>query len=356
MAKIPFTIVISDDSGLDASFRRNTLYWWLATHVGAYAELGLYWFLVEYFGRSAVRLIRPSQLLAERQADTDMLFVGCPTTVDQQHLSNISFRQMVLYDSTDNEGIHFLKSNSKFLLSQTDLVLKTWRDAKWKFPFRVGLLPIKRPPINKLRLALLKEKARKQVLGKSREKPFDVGFVARPTGDLKRNQRVEWLVSLRQQRPELKLWGGLVGKSEWRERFRDSPHQSTLNQLWLNRKKIGYFEYFSGLAQSKVALAPRGFAPWTYRHFEALYAGALVVSNDLSRFEFLVPLPRKGIIEVPDGESIVKAVDQALKLYEDSPALVDENIQELEHWMHAGAYSKSKRALLDRFMSQLEAA
>lgn len=356
MSRVPFTIVISDSAAQDAGMKRSSLYWWLASHIGAYAELGLYWFLAEYFGRQAVRLIRPSQLLAARQPDTDHLFVGMPTTLGPAHLSNIRFRRMALYDSTDNDCFYFADSDREFLLSHTDLCLKTWRDRRWSNPYRIGLLPIKRPPINKLRMALIRESARKTLFGARAERPFDVGFVARPTGDLARNQRVEWLVSLREKRPQLKLWGGLVGKPEWRDRFQTSPHAAVLDRLWLNRSKIGFFEYFAGLTRSKVALAPRGYAPWTYRHFEALYAKAIVVSNDLSHFEFLVPLPREGIVEVPDGQPVVDSVDRALKRGEREPDLAEHNIASLEKWMDAGAYSKKRPALLDRFMAQLDAA
>jgi len=357
MSKVRFTVVLSDDGGHDRGFRGTSAFWWLATRFGAYAELGLYWFLREYYGSSAVRLLRPSQLRAGVAVETDWLMVGLPTHVDREHLTNTRFRRLVLYDATDYDGVNFAYSDRDFLLSESNLCLKNWRDRRWQFDFHIGLLPIKRPPVNKLQIALHREAALARFrFGKRRAKPFDVGFVARPTGDLKRNPRVLWLLDLRRRRPDLKLWGGLVGGGRWQDKVRDIEHAELLASLWLNRRKIGYFEYFAGLAQSKVALAPRGFAPWTYRHYEAVYARSLVVSNDLQNYEMLVPLPERGMIQVAESESVVPAVEQALTLYEHSPELADENVDELERWLDGGAYSRRRPDLLDRFHEQLRAA
>ena len=95
---VPYTIVISDADDHDAGLRGTRAFWWLASRAGSYSELGLYWFLVEYFGRSAVRLLRPSELLASSKLETDWLFVGLPTRVGKEHLSRIRFRRMAIYD------------------------------------------------------------------------------------------------------------------------------------------------------------------------------------------------------------------------------------------------------------------
>jgi len=349
-----YTVVISDATSHDSGLRKSGTYWWLAERFGAYAELGLYWFLSEYFGRSSVELIRPSQLLARSSTlQTDYLFVGLPTTVGKEHLKYVKFRQMALYDSTDFDGINFGESARTVLLEETNVCLKNWRDRRWKETVSIGLLPIKRPPLNnRLRLAL-NLASLKTRLGRDSNKIFDVGFVARPTGTIVTNQRLRWLLELKRDRPNLSLWGGLVGGEDWRQAFQTSIDAQTLEDCWLNRSKVGFFKYFAGLSQSKVALAPSGFAPWSYRHFEAIYAKCVVVSNDLRHYEFLVPFPRNGMVEVPDGESVVPAIDAALALYEHSPDIVEDNLQHLNRWIDSGKYSRKRPDTLDRFLEQL---
>jgi hypothetical protein len=191
---------------------------------------------------------------------------------------------------------------------------------------------------------------------RSPKKTFDVGFVARPTGTIKSNPRLRWLAELKKDRPDLSLYGGLVGGEQWKQACDSTVDARVLESCWLNRRKIGFFQYFSGLCQSKVALAPSGYAPWSYRHFEAIYAKCIVVSNDLSHYDFLIPFPRDGIVEVRDGESVVPAIDAALALHERSPDLVDANFDQLDRWLDSGMYSRNRRDTLDRFFSQLDAA
>lgn len=78
-----------------------------------------------------------------------------------------------------------------------------------------------------------------------------------------------------------------------------------------------------------------------------------MVSNDLSHYEFLVPFPRDGMVEVPDGESVVPAIDAALALYEHSPDIVDDNLQHLNRWIAAGKYSRKCPDTMNRFWEQL---
>ena len=346
---VPYTIVLSDVGRHDVGVRGTSAFWAMATRFGGYAELALYWLLKEYFGVSAVQLMTPSQLLRSSPESTDVLFVAVPTRVHKQHLSRIRYRRLVLYDSSDVDGIRFNYSDRDFLLSETNLCLKNWRDSNWKLGVDIGLLPIKWRPWNKLRMALW----RQSVMRRFRQLPtksFDVGFVARPTGDFTRNQRVAWLVDLKRRRPDLKLWGGLVGGKKWRKIAAQSHDSDIFASLWIKRKKVTFLEYFRGLCQSKVALAPCGFAPWSYRHYEAIYARSLVVSNDLSDIELLIPLPPDGIVQVRDNESVVPAVERALALYDESPEILESNVEYIERWFDRGTYSRRRHDLIDRFL------
>ncbi len=352
-----YTVVISDVVGYDAGFRGTKAFWWLSSYVGAYAQLSLYWFLTAYFGRSNVQLLRPSELLDRKvKLKTDILFVGIPTQLNAQHLSGIKFKRLVLYDASDNNELNFEFSDRRFLESQTDVCLKNWRDDRWQETFKIALLPIKRPPWNnRLRNALNLESLGRS-LGGPVKRRFDVGFVARPTGSLTTNQRLRWLVEISTNRPDFKLWGGLVGNPDMRQLAEKEVPPAILQNLWLNKKKIGFQSYFTGLRQSKVALAPSGYAPWTYRHFEAMYAGCVVVSNDLSHYEFLIPFPRETMVEVGDHESVTPAIDRALSMIEKSPDIAQENRKYLERWLDRGKYSHKCKDTLDRFFGQLNNA
>ena len=349
-----YTVVISDVGKHDQGYRGTRAFWWLATRFGAYAELGLYWFLVEYFGRSSVKLVRPSELLVRGQTlETDWLFVGLPSSLGPEHLRNVKLRRLVLYDSTDHHGVNFGNSDVECLLGETNTCLKNFRDRRWDPPCHIGLLPIKRPPLNNRLHAALSLAPWKQRLGRQPSKRFDVGFVARPTGTIETNQRLRWMVELKRRRPDLSLWGGLVGGDRWREAFQSHSDADLLEACWLNRRKIGFFRYFDGLCQSRVALAPSGYAPWTYRHFEAMYARCLVVSNDLSHYEFLIPFPRDRMVEVPEGESVVPAIEKALAMCEADPEILDANLAYLNRWWDAGKYSRRRTETLERFMAEL---
>jgi hypothetical protein len=349
-----YTVVISDVEDYDAGFRGTKTFWWLSSYLGAYAQLGLYWFLIAYFGRSKVQILRPSELLHRSSTlKTDWLFIGLPTTLNAPHLANIQFNRMALYDASDTNELNFEFSDREFLTSQTDVCLKNWRDDRWNETMKIGLLPIKRPPWNnRLRTALNLESI-KQPFVRKQTKTYDVGFVARPTGSLTTNQRLRWLVEIKQERPNWKLWGGLVGGAYMKKVAQQEVAPEVLDALWLNKKKIGFLSYFAGLRHSKVALAPSGYAPWTYRHFEALYAGCMVVSNDLSHYDFLIPFPRDAMVEVGDREAVVPAIERALTLLEDSPTIVDENRKTLDRWLDRGKYSRRCPDTLDRFFGQI---
>jgi hypothetical protein len=257
---------------------------------------------------------------------------------------------MALYDATDTDGIAFGYSNKDMLLSHTNTCLKNWRDDRWDCKYHVGLLPIKRPPLNN---KLAWELRRRHFLRRKRpQKQYDVGFVARPTGgEISTNPRVQWLLQLKRERPDIRLWGGLVGDKKMQASVCGQDPQ--LQSCWLQEGKISFGEYFAGCSQSRVALAPRGYAPWTYRHYEAIYAHALLVCDDLSHIEFLVPLPHQAVVEVAAGSSVVPAIETALEQVRQNSEVTDENLRELERWLCWGHYSRERPELLARFWEQL---
>ncbi len=163
------------------------------------------------------------------------------------------------------------------------------------------------------------------------------------------------MIDVKRERPDLSFWGGFVGGRKWKEKFSDHADAKWLETCWLDKKKIRFFDYYAGLCQSKVALAPSGYAPWTYRHFEAIYARCMVVSNDLSPYDFLIPFPRDAMEEVREGESVVCAIERALDRLERTPDIVEKNLIYMNRWLDAGTYSKHRPETLERFMRELGA-
>jgi hypothetical protein len=68
----------------------------------------------------------------------------------------------------------------------------------------------------------------------------------------------------------------------------------------------------------------------------------------------LIPLPVDGMIHVPDGVSVLEAIDNALALRRQAPELAAANIRQLEHFLQDGDYTRQKPELMDRFLTQFE--
>src|SRR5690606_28574898 len=123
-----------------------------------------------------------------------------------------------------------------------------------------------------------------------------------------------------------------------------------LTPLQHTARKVNFPTYYYHLCRSRVALTPGGNVPWSYRLSEALYSGAEVVSIDFRDREMLVPLPNEGMIHVPDGESVVPAVRQALAWSEERPQLARNNYRHLERFLRWGNYSRTRPELMQRFV------
>jgi hypothetical protein len=196
----------------------------------------------------------------------------------------------------------------------------------------------------------------------SRRRPrFDVGFLGRPNTTsvlgpdgqpMPIDQRTSWLRELRRDAPDLTFSGGLTEwAADYSQRLADEP---ALRELCFARNNVSFATYWRLITDCRVLLSPGGNAPWTYRHYESLYAGAAVVSIDFRRRDMLTPLPRDNMIHVSDGASIVPAVRDALALAQARPSLAEDNFAHLEQYLHYGSYAKNRRPLLERFLSQLD--
>ena len=319
----------------------------------------LYWFLTAYFGRRRVKMISSNQLLRSDGITADTVFVGCPSNIGAVHLANLRYRRLVLFDLADRGTLRFENSDEPLLRSLTNQYLKTWVDRRRDYGMDVGVAPVRR--YAKLTMLLNADRWRGRSSRLRRiERVHDVAFLGSSTRPMRTKrdesvpyfQRVDWLLEVAQAEPSLALWGGLLMKEKHRDAI--SKLYGDVSGICCERK-INFLRYFRALQQSKVALCASGQAPWTYRHYEAIYAGATVVTTDMRSIDTLIPLPKHGVMHVADYEPVVPAIERAIKLREEQPQIIDENVAFLEQFLCNGDYSRRRPELLDRFMSQLPA-
>lgn len=312
-------------------------------------------FLRTYAGAGAVGACGAADLLDGGGLEAETVFLGLPSPVTGRHLARLSCRHLVLFDLSDWHHPLWTDLNRDLLRGASTLYLKSWTDARWDHGITMGYAPIRR--YGKLRLALGLESLR-AVLGLAPPKHrFDVLFLGAATGrDPGRadpvtvpNQRVEWLLELKSSGEHLATWGGLLGGTlapHLLERYGD------LSRFTLPGK-VPFRTYFRALQESRVALTPEGNAPWSYRHYEAIYARSMIVTNDFRPIQTLVPLPNQGMVHVEPGQPVLPAIEEALRLRRERPELLEENVRFLERFLDQGLYSRSRPELWERFTSQL---
>lgn len=312
-------------------------------------------FLQTYAGRGAVACCTAADLLAGRSPAAEYVFLGLPSPVGERHLACLRFRHLVPFDLSDCHYPLWDDANRDWLRSQAGLYLKAWTDEAWDFGIAVGLAPVRR--YAKLRLALEADRIRRR-LGFAGPPPrFDVLFLGAATGRnpvgvdpaLVPNQRVTWLLELRERGRHLKVWGGLLARTVTPELVR---RYGDLSDFTI-QGKVPFRKYFRALRSSGVALTPEGNAPWSYRHYEAIYARSMIVTSDLRRIHTLVPLPRDGMVHVEPGQPVLPAIERALALRRERPEILEENVRFLERWLERGMYSRRRPELFQRFLAQL---
>jgi hypothetical protein len=312
--------------------------------------LNLHRFLSIFHGRRAVRMVSTRQLLDSKPLTAETLFVGLPSRLDERHLDNVRYDRAVLFDYHDCAGPAWSDSNRELLLSLTDQYLKPWVEPEWDFGLRMGVLPIRRHRRLKLYLQIRELQRRAWRGGDERE--YDVAFLGGATALANRyHQRIEWLREVKAAGDRYSFWGGIVVRNRERAALRGQLGERT--DLYYPHGRAGFLNYFANLSRSRAALAPAGNARWTYRHYEAIYAGAIVVSTDFRDIRTLIPLPLDAMIHVPDNASVLPAIDEALAIRRRKPELAEENIRFLEQYLQHGDYSRDKPELMERFLAQL---
>jgi hypothetical protein len=312
-------------------------------------------FLRTYAGRGAVGACSAADLDRGRPLGADTVFLGLPSPVTERHLAGLRCRRLVLFDLSDWHHPLWTDANRDLLRGASSLYLKAWTDARWDHGIRMGYAPIRR--YGKLRLALALERLRAALGLPPRAHRHDVLFLGAATGrDPGRadpvtvpNQRVEWLLELKTRGEHLDTWGGLLGGTL-------APHvvqrYGDLSRFTLPGK-VPFRKYFRALQESRVALTPEGNAPWSYRHYEAIYTRAMIVTSDFRPIQTLIPLPNDGMVHVEPGQPVLPAIEEALRWRRERPELLEENVRFLERYLDQGLYSRRRPELWERFMAQL---
>lgn len=320
----------------------------------------LLWFLRTYFGRRSVRCIKPDQLDQLSDLQAKYVLLGLPTTTSAELIADLRARiqcdRFAVFDYFDQHQLAWTSEQEGPLRELTGLYLKPWFEPTWDYGMRMGLLPIRR--YGRFTWALRFDRWLAP-LRSARRPVHDVAFVGRPNltsvfrdGQVQQiDQRTRWLIEICRDAPELKLWGGLVETNPQR-REQIIKKYGPADALFFSGDKVNFGAYFHNICRSRVLLAPGGNVPWTYRHYECLYAGAAVVTIDFRHRDMLIPLPRESMVHVPDAGSVVPAVHEALQLYNDRPTLGADNRAFLEQYLRNGAYARDRVALQDRFVAQ----
>ena len=285
-----------------------------------------------------------------------------PTSLAGEELKQLAAtpgcQRVIPFDYLDQQELAWSEEQESALRGATDRYFKPWFEPAWRqYNLQMGLLPIRR--YGRFTAAVVYDRCTR-TLGSHPAPTYDVAFLGRPNdtsmivdGEVtKVSQRFQWLRDVRREAPELRLWGGLVEVCE-NSRQRLEKEYGGFDDLLHVGSKVNFSTYYRAMRHSRVLLAPGGNVPWSYRHYECLYAGGVVVTVDYRERDMLIPMPRERMVHVPDGASVVPAVHEAIEISHRQPQLGEENYAHLERYLRFGAYSRRRPALMERFAAQV---
>ncbi len=319
----------------------------------------LAWFLRTYFGRRRVALCSPAQVRQTVPA-ADTLLVGVPTSLAGEEIQRIvrdsRCRRVAVFDYLDRHSLAWTPEQESVLRQHTDLYLKPWFEPAWNYNLRMGLLPLRLRRL--LAWGAAVELAARR-FDRSPTPVYDVAFLGRPNrtrfvqdGRIEKyDQRLEWLIDVKRNCPELRFWGGLSTGDD-PDNAKQVAIYGDFSDLRFSAGKASFYAFWRALRHSRVALAPGGNVPWTYRHYECLYASGAVVTIDYRQRDMLVPLPVELMVHVPDRGPVLPAIHEALERRQRDPTLRGKVHAHLEQYLRCGGYSRTRPALINRFLAQ----
>lgn len=315
-------------------------------------------FLRIFHGHHAVEMVDAKELERGPVRETDYLLLGVPTDLRPECLSRVRFRRAALFDYRERPGPSWTPETEPWLRSLTDIYLKAWVEDSWDDGLHWGVLPIRRHPGLTWHVKLLRGLFRGRYPNLCK-RDYDVSFLGNCTSlhlgtDLTQryHQRIEWLQEIQCSEKRFAFWGGLQASQDSHARL--SQEFGDISSLMAPSGRLFFSRFFYNLLRSKVVLAPAGNARWSYRHYEAIYSGAMLVSTDFRPVRMLIPLPLNDMQHVPDHAPVVPAIETALGRLVKEPDLPRRNVEFLETYLQNGDYHRSKPQLMDEFLSQLE--
>ncbi len=336
-----FVVIAAEGAGIGRGVRGHALAWFLRT----------------YLGRRRVKLVAPAD--ARKVCDSrSTLFLGLPTSLSADQIADLSASQLVAFDYFDQHLPAWTPELEPAIRQRAAIYLKPWLEPSWDFGIPMGMLPIRR--YGRFTLAVKFDRLARRFGAKPPPHEYDVAILGRPNatefyrghGQVEHvDQRTAWIAEIVRQAPELKFWGGVVEVNPARRPALESQFGS-FDDLVYRGKKADFATYYRGIQRARVLLAPGGNVPWSYRHYESLYANAVVVTLDYRERDMLIPLPKDGMVHVADGASVLPAVEQALRWQRDQPELPAANRAFVEQYLRDSDYSRSRYLLFDRFISQ----
>lgn len=303
-----------------------------------------------------MELINAAELQRGRVRETDVLLIGMPTSLRPHDLARIRFHQAALFDYSDIGGPTWSPDTEPWLRSLTNIYLKPWVEESWDFGMSWGVLPIRRYPALTWHVKLLRGLFRGRFPDLC-QRDHEVSFLGNCTAyrgvdsTHRYHQRIEWLRELRQSGNRFSFWGGLQASAANRANL--EPTVGDLSDLLAPAGRLLFSQFFYHLLRSQVVLTPAGNARWSYRHYEAIYAGATLVTTDFRPVRTLIPLPLENLLHVADHAPVIPAIEAALVQRANDPSLPRQNIKFLETYLQDGDYHPQKPRLMDEFLSQL---
>ena len=324
---------------------------------GGLSNSPLFQFLKVYYSDHELLALNSAQLDQHRKISTEFLLIETPSSLNKDQLSGIPYQKAVLFDESDCWWFNETQEQQEFLRSLTDLVLKTHVDRSHTHSFRLGTLPTYRK--KKLQQCLRWKAMMEAIFGKRSQRNIDLFFIGAPTrlqtstegSSRDYNQRLEWLSEVMAKDFPYRFEGGFDGTN--RRLIKTFEQEDGDLSPYLASRRYNFYSYFNQLCHSKVALVPTGFARWTYRHYEAVYAKSVMLSTDMSNVELFVPLPPH-IINVPDHAPLLPYIEQGIQMFDGQSDLLEENVKFLELYYDNGRFSKRRLKPLERFLLQLE--
>ncbi len=116
------------------------------------------------------------------------------------------------------------------------------------------------------------------------DRPLDIFFAGQASYDIPKGSYQHYLSSSKRE-ARMQIWQVLT------ELQREGQWTMDLGNIAANQTEAGsaYSSYSEKMMQSRICVAPRGSVADSFRAFEGLRAGCLVVANPLPRDEYLFP-------------------------------------------------------------------